>query len=205
MDPALFLKALIIGFSIAAPVGPIGVLCIRRTLAQGRATGLATGLGAAGADAVYGAIAALGITAVTTLLVEQAHWLRLFGGAFLIWLGIQAMREAPADAANSPQAASLAAAFGSTFLLTLANPMTILSFVAVFASLGPSAGAPTRASVTIMIFGVFLGSALWWLGLSAAVGWLRERMNATTLQWVNRLSGGIIIGFGLWSILGLAL
>jgi len=136
MGLATLLRGLVIGFSIAAPVGPIGVLCIRRTLADGRATGLAVGLGAAAADAVYGAIAGFGLTAVSSLLVRQQGILRLVGGLFLCYLGVRTFLARPADRAARAGGAGLVGAFTSTFGLTLTNPATILSFVAVFAGLG---------------------------------------------------------------------
>ena len=136
MDTSLLLKGLLIGFSIAAPVGPIGVLCIRRTLVQGRAAGLVSGLGAASADAVYGSIAAFGLSFVSGLLISQQSWLKLIGGAFLCYLGIRTLLAQPAERAAAAGGMGLAGAYSSTFFLTLTNPTTILSFVAVFAGLG---------------------------------------------------------------------
>src|SRR5688572_21388344 len=163
MGVGLFFKGMVIGFSIAAPVGPIGVLCIRRTLAEGRVTGLATGLGAAAADGLYGAIAAFGLTAISDLLVRQEIWLSLVGGLFLCYLGIKTLVTMPAERPAATKAGSSATAFISTLILTLTNPMTILSFVAVFAGLGLSAGAGSYASAALMVSGVFIGSAIWWL------------------------------------------
>jgi threonine/homoserine/homoserine lactone efflux protein len=190
------LRGLLIGFSIAAPVGPIGVLCIRRTLADGRATGLAVGLGAATADAVYGAIAGFGLTAVSSLLVRQQGVLRLVGGLFLCYLGVRTFLASPAQDAARAGGAGLLGAFTSTFGLTLANPATILSFVAVFAGLG-IAGAGSWREATVLVAGVFLGSALWWLLLSGAVGALRSRLDLRALRWINRLSGLVLLGFGI--------
>jgi threonine/homoserine/homoserine lactone efflux protein len=203
LDPGFFLRGLVIGFSIAAPVGPIGVLCIRRTLAEGKAVGFATGLGAAAADAVYGAIAGFGLTAISHALVSQQIWLRLIGGIFLLYLGAKTFASKPADQAAQARGGSLAAAFASTFVLTLTNPMTILSFVAVFAGFGLVGNAASVVSASVLVFGVFLGSALWWLLLSGGVGLFRERLAAPHLTWVNRLSGLVIAGFGLLALLGL--
>jgi threonine/homoserine/homoserine lactone efflux protein len=197
VDAALVVRGVVIGFSIAAPVGPIGVLCIRRTLADGRASGLLTGLGAATADAVYGAIAALGLTALTGALVGGQVWIRLIGGAFLLYLGARTFLAKPADrAAAASGRAGLLGAFASTFVLTLTNPMTILSFVAVFAALGLGTTHPDPASAAGLVLGVFVGSALWWLTLSGAVSLFRSRFDEQGLRWVNRLSGAIIAGFG---------
>jgi threonine/homoserine/homoserine lactone efflux protein len=201
-----FLKGLAIGFSIAAPVGPIGVLCIRRSLANGAAAGLASGLGAAVADAVYGCIAAFGLTVVSGFLMSYRTWFQLFGGVFLIWLGVQTYRARPAERATTSANGTrgLVAAFASTFILTLTNPMTILSFVAVFAALGlGSTGGDYRAAVALVV-GVLLGSALWWLLLSGGVSLIRSRFDERGLRWVNRISGTVIAIFGLVALIDLA-
>ncbi len=197
MDHSFFLRGLAIGFSIAAPVGPIGVLCIRRTLAEGRLCGFASGLGAATADAVYGCVAGFGLTAVSDLLVSQQTGLRLIGGLFLVYLGVKSFFARPAGSAATRNGGALAGAYGSTFLLTLTNPMTILSFAAVFAGLGLGGGATNYAGAALLVLGVFLGSALWWLCLSGGVGLFREELNDDHFRWVNRISGTIIAGFGL--------
>ena len=197
-------RGALLGFSIAAPVGPIGVLCIRRTLAEGRMTGLATGLGAAMADGVYGAIAALGLTWVTSMLVDQQMWIRGLGGAFLLWLGVTTFLARPSQRAAEASPTGLAGAFATTFVLTLTNPMTILSFVAVFAGLG--LGTDATASVTAalaLVLGVVIGSAAWWLLLSAGVDLMRSRFDERRLAWVNRLSGAIITGFGVFAVASL--
>jgi threonine/homoserine/homoserine lactone efflux protein len=197
------LRGIILGFSIAAPVGPIGVLCIRRTLAEGRGSGLASGLGAATADAIYGCVAGLGLTFISSYLVSQQVWLRLVGGAFLCYLGIRTFLARPADQAAPAQGNGLIGAYGSTFLLTLTNPMTILSFAAAFAGLGLADTGGEYGSAATLVLGVFLGSTLWWLGLSSVVSLLRARLNARALRWVNRASGVIIAGFGLIALLSL--
>jgi len=204
---AFFIKGLLIGFSIAAPVGPIGVLCIRRTLADGRSSGLVSGLGAATADAVYGSIAGFGLTIISGFLLDQQIWIRLVGGAFLCYLGIKIFFASPADRATVTQGRGLLSAYISTFFLTLTNPMTILSFAAIFAGLGlgSAAGdyASAGASAGVLIMGVFLGSAAWWFLLSGGVSILRRQFGQSTMRWVNRISGLIILSFGLvafWSI-----
>ncbi len=196
----LFFRAFIIGISIAAPVGPIGVLCIRRTLTNGRLAGFMSGMGAASADMVYGAIAAFGLTAITGLLVDNAFWLRLIGGLFLLYLGIKTFLEKPSDKPAEAAAGSLGSMYLSTFFLTITNPMTILSFAAIFAGtmLGQSTGSPL-----LMVAGVFIGSAAWWLTLSFGVGALRDRLTQIHMTWINRISGGVIILFGLYALIGL--
>lgn len=204
MDAHLLLKGLVLGFSVAAPVGPIGVLCIRRTLASGRACGLASGLGAATADALYGLVAGLGLAFVADFLVGGQIWLRLVGGLFLLYLGAKTFIAAPPDAAANTRANArdLASAYASTFALTVTNPLTILSFGVMFAGLGLAGrGGDGYAPALLLVAGVFLGSAAWWLTLSLAVGALRSKFDARRMRWVNRAAGLIIIAFGalvLW-------
>ena len=203
METNLFLRGLGIGFCIAAPVGPIGVLCIRRTLADGRVAGLVSGLGAAVADAIYGAIAAFGLTAISDALVAQQTWLRLGGGVFLIFLGAKTFLAPPPARAAEVSAKGLAGAFASTVGLTLTNPMTILSFALVFAGLGLAGSRTSYAAASAMVLGVFIGSALWWLLLSGGVGLLRNQFDASRMRWVNRISGILIAGFGLAALVDL--
>ena len=200
MDVRLFFKGLILGLSIAAPVGPIGLLCIRRTLARGRAIGLVSGLGAATADAVYGCIAGFGLAFVTDLLVGGQVWLRLAGGVFLIVLGVKTWRAAVASEAADARGNGLVGAYASTFVLTLTNPVTILSFAAMFAGIGlPEDGL---GGAVVLVLGVFAGSALWWLLLSGLVGLFRDRLGVGVLRWVNRVSGTAIAAFGVVALLG---
>ena len=195
---ALFFKAFVIGLSIAAPVGPIGVLCIRRTLVFGRRVGFVSGLGAATADAFYGAVAAFGLTVLFRFFVQQARPLHLVGGVMLLLIGLRTMlaRRDPAAPANAPATSgALLPAYASTLFLTITNPMTIISFAAVFAVIAP-AGGLDYGSAAVTVAGVFLGSAAWWLILSTGVGAVRQAAGARALVWVSRLSGGVIAGFG---------
>jgi threonine/homoserine/homoserine lactone efflux protein len=201
MDFTLLLKGLVIGFSIAAPVGPIGVLCIRRTLAEGRVFGLVSGLGAATADAIYGCIAGFGVTFVSSFLVRQQVRLRLMGGMFLCYLGLKTLLAKPAEQAVVTKGRGLIGAYASTFFLTLTNPMTVISFAAIFAGLGLADAGEEYVSAEVLVLGVFIGSALWWLVLSGGVGVFREKFSSHGLQWVNRISGVIITGFGLLALL----
>ncbi len=203
MGIGFLLRGLVIGFSIAAPVGPIGVLCIRRTLAEGRVAGLISGLGAATADAIYGCVAGFGLTFISNILVSQQVWLRLIGGLFLLYLGLRTFLAKPAEQVATTERKSLTGAYLSTFFLTLTNPMTILSFAAIFAGLGLAGASGDYISAVLLVSGVFLGSALWWLTLSGGVGLLRARFKRDWLQWVNRISGIIIASFGLIAVLSL--
>ncbi len=199
MAASFLLKGAAIGFSIAAPVGPIGVLCIRRSVADGARAGLATGLGAATADAIYGCVAAFGLTAISSFLVSQRFWLGLVGGAFLCYLGIKTFLSKPVQESSDPQNKRLLSAYFSTLVLTLTNPATILSFVAIFAGFGLG-GSPDYQSAASLVAGVFVGSALWWLFLSSAVGMFRSRMSMTWMLAINRLSGCVIFAFGLYAL-----
>ena len=199
MEFSTFWRGFLIGLAVAAPVGAIGLLCIRRTLAYGRLVGFITGLGAAMADAVYGAIAALGLTSVALFLESAQTPLRLLGGAFLIYLGWRTFISRPTEAAAADRPGSLATTFASTFALTLANPSTIIAFAAIFASVG-LVGSASAGSALIMVVGVFLGSAAWWLFLSGSISLLRGVMTPARLLWVNRISGALIALLGLGSI-----
>jgi threonine/homoserine/homoserine lactone efflux protein len=203
MDPLLLLKGVVLGFSIAAPVGPIGVLCIRRTLADGRAVGFVSGLGAATADTFYGAVAAFGLTAISGLLTQQQGIIRLVGGLFLFYLGLRTLRAKPATQAASVRRGGLLTAYGSTVFLTLTNPTTILSFIAIFAGLGVASGVGGFGSAGLLVLGVFCGSALWWLILSTGVSVVRARITPRVLRWVNIVSGALLLGFGIFSLLSL--
>ena len=194
-----FLKGLVIGFSIAAPVGPIGVLCIRRTLAQGRFIGFITGIGAATADAAYGCIAAFGLTAISSFLVGQRSWLGILGGIFLCYLGIRTFAARPPQRAEAPATNGPLMAYLSAFALTMTNPATILSFAAVFAGLG-LVGKPHYAAAATLVLGVFVGSAMWWLILSGVAGLFRRGADERVLRTVNRLSGAVIFAFGLYAL-----
>lgn len=199
MNSALsfLLKGIILGFSIAAPVGPIGILCIRRTLQFGRFSGLLSGLGAATADVIYACIAAFGLTFVSNILIAGQFWLQLIGGVFLLYLGWKTFFVKVNNRTMEVTHTSLAEDFVSTFFLTLTNPMTILSFLAVFAGLGLSSIESTYFEAVSLVFGVFLGSSAWWLLLSEGVTLFRKKVSDQVMRWINRLAGIIIICFGI--------
>lgn len=198
-------KGILMGLAIAAPVGPIALLCIRRTLASGRWVGLVSGFGAATADGLYGVVAAFGLSALSNLLVAQSFYLQILGGLFLCYLGIKtffdrtdAYSSADLEAA-SPSGLNLLSAYTSTLALTITNPATILSFVAIFAGLGIT--QTQRITSVTLVFGVFTGSLLWWLVLTSGVVYLSRKLTARRLARFNRVSskvfGGLIFGFGL--------
>jgi len=196
------LKGLAIGFALAAPVGPINLLCLRRSLAEGRRVGFVSGLGAAAADTTYGALAAIGVTAVTGFLLGHSVWLHLFGGLFLVVLGLGTMR------ARSPRRAAattlpvgrLREAFFSTCVLTLTNPMVIVAFTGAFAALGVNWQTGRTFDALELIAGVFIGSSLWWLTLTLLAGTFRHHLDDGRLRWINRIAGGVMAGFGVWQL-----
>jgi threonine/homoserine/homoserine lactone efflux protein len=203
MTFSFFLKGLIIGLAMSALVGPIGILCIRRTITGGRIFGLVSGLGVATADAIYGGIAGYGLIFISNFLINQQTWFRLGGGIFLFCLGLRTLLARPVAKEPTAQGKGLIGAFISMFFLTLTHPMTILIFVAIFAGLGLGAVGGNRLSISILVLGVFMGSTLWWFILSSVVGAFRTKFNLQGLLWVNRISGLVIMGFGLIALLSL--
>jgi threonine/homoserine/homoserine lactone efflux protein len=201
MDIAFLLRGFVIGISIAAPVGPISVLCIRRTLAEGRLIGIASGLGGASVDAIYGCIAGFGLTFISNVLINQQAWLRLVGGLFLCYLGVKTLSAKPAKRAALSKESGLVGAYASTFFLTLTNPMTILSFVALFAGLGLASTGGNFGSAGALVLGIFLGSSSWLLILCSGVNVFRDKFDSHRLRWLNRISGAVISGFGLVALL----
>jgi threonine/homoserine/homoserine lactone efflux protein len=203
MELSTLLRGLIIGFSVAAPVGPIGVLCIRRTLADGWTHGFASGLGAATADAIYMGVAGFGLTFISSFLVQQQTWFRLFGGVFLCFLGVKTFLKEQTGQVSAPKANGIAGAYGSTLVLTITNPSTILTYIAIFAGLGLGTAGESYLSASLMVLGVFIGSVTWWLILSGAVNKFRRRLTVESMSRVNQISGAIITGFGVVALLSL--
>ena len=199
MDLAFLARGLAVGFTVAAAVGPISVLTIRRTIAHGRVYGFVSGIGVALADASYAGIAAFGLTAITSVLVGARVALGLIGGVFLIWLAIRTMRARPAtSAAIADDRPGLPAAFLSIYALTMTNPMTILSFAGIFAGLGLAGQGGAEA--VLLTIGVFVGSSLWWILLTAIVGRVRDRVTPRAFRWINRISGISLLAFGIFAI-----
>lgn len=163
-------------------------------------SGFVTGMGAAAADTLYGAVAGFGLTAISTFLFSQAFWMKLAGGLFLVYLGLRSFLSRPADQAAATKSKSLAGHFVSTFFLTVTNPATILSFLAIFAGLGLDDTQAGIAPSALLVAGVFMGSALWWLILSYVVSLFSTRITPAGLTWINRASGMIIIAFGCWAL-----
>jgi threonine/homoserine/homoserine lactone efflux protein len=187
------LKGIVVGIIIAVPVGPVGVLCVRRTIFQGKLAGLVSGLGAATADAIFGFIAAFGLSFVSDWLIGYQDWLRIVGGCYLLYVGVSALLAKPQDKPDSePDAEGLFRDFISTFALTLTNPITILAFLGIFSAVGLTGDEATLGRAAILVLGVWVGSLLWWVALSLGLGLLFRSLDARHLVWINRGSGAIL-------------
>jgi threonine/homoserine/homoserine lactone efflux protein len=202
MDLSFFIKGLIFGFSIAAPVGPIGILCIRRSLTNGWMAGLLTGMGAATADACYGCVAGFGLAGITGFVVGQRAWIQTFGGLFLCWLGLRIFLSGADEKPAAEASGSAAMGYLSALFLTLTNPMTILSFAAVFAGMGLGGIGAGQVAAGWLVVGVFSGSMAWWIILTSVSRLFNTRMSANAMRWINRFSGVMLTGFGLAAVIG---
>ena len=202
MELLLFCKSMLLGLAVAAPLGPIGVLCINRTLERGFWAGVAGGMGTALADAIYASLAAIGFSALTATLTTLAPWLKLAGGLFMLWLGWKSLRSnlrRAAAPARTSEFRGLSSTIAATFLLTLTNPVTIFSFAALFAGLGLT-DAPGTTNALAVVAGVFLGSLLWWFLLSGGVALAQRRLPVGFSLCVSRMSGVILMGFGFYAL-----
>jgi threonine/homoserine/homoserine lactone efflux protein len=199
------LKGMLVGLIIAVPTGPVGVLCIRRTIFHGRLAGFVSGLGAASADAIFGIIAAFGLSVISDLLLDYQEWLRLGGAGFLLFLGVTAFTADPLEGTqNQRDPEDLLTDFASTFFLTITNPITILAFLAVFAGIGFSGAQATMGRAAVLVLGVWLGSMLWWAALAFGAGAMRLSFGHHHLVWIHRGSGGILVFSGM-ALLGSSL
>ena len=197
MDATVLLKGLIIGFAMAVPIGPLGVLCIRKTLTEGRARGMVIGLGAATADALYSGIAAFGLTIVLDVIEGQAFWVRLVGGVLLLVLGIRTLRaKRTTDPLKIFDSRGVWGIYASSFVIALTNPLTIFAFIAVFATfgLGQERGI---VDAILLVIGVFLGSNLWFLILGSVATLFHGKITAGGMRWVSRVAGVLIIVSGI--------
>ena len=196
----LLLRGALAGLAISAPVGPVNVLCISRTITKGRMAGLVSGFGAAVADTIYGAIAGFSISFIISWLLEELFWLRLVGGALLIVIGIVYWFKKPKSLKESSGNQPAHSDFVTTFLLTLTNPTTVLSFLAVLATLGLGEHRPAKLSL-FLVLGIFGGALLWWTLLALLSGHFRDRFNDRAIVWMNRIASFAIAGFGLITML----
>jgi len=205
MATIILLKGIVIGFLISLPVGPIAVLCIQRTLNMGRIHGIVTGLGAATTDAIYSLFTVSGLSFILNFLIEEQRWLRLVGGFFLCYMGVRLFRSKLAQRAASGGGTSYFSNYISAFLLTLTNPSAFLTFVAVFASFGVLHINVTHTSAGFLVAGVFVGASLWWLILNSICGVFLKKLDYVKLTWLNKISGIIIAGFGVFVLVSLIL
>jgi threonine/homoserine/homoserine lactone efflux protein len=200
---AFFLKGIVVGIVIAVPVGPVGVMCVRRTVVEGKLAGLVSGLGASTADAVFGVIAGFGLTVVSDLLLSYQQWLRIAGACILLAVGARSMLGRRPETASSPAPERLSWYYASTFALTLSNPITILAFLGIFAAVGLTGAEATLERAAILVLGVWVGSLMWWFSLSFGIGlWLRS-FEPHHLAWINRGAGAILFLSGAALLAGL--
>lgn len=202
----LFLKSIFVGFIIAVPVGPIAILCIRRTLSHRFSLGLATGLGAGFADTVFGSIVGFSLATLANFITEYDHILRLVGGITLLWIGVSILKTNHHFTTSSQETSqTLIMSFISSFLLTLTNPITLLAFTAVFASIGVSTLGTSYIYPCIIVSGVFVGANGWWLSLCTVVRLMKHHLTETTIQRINQGSAISLIGFSLYILITLGL
>lgn len=201
MDIILLIKGIVAGFIIAAPIGPVGILCIQRTLSKGMPMGLAAGFGGAVADTIFGAVAAFGLTFLADFLVRHENWMRLGGGVLLLALGLYGCVKHVTMAAAPPSVRGAAGDSVSAFILTITNPMTILTFSPVFLAVGAVVAQDDRPAAWTLILGVFAGSCLWWLILCALAEVFRRKINSARIQIIHRVSAGLILFFGIMVLL----
>jgi threonine/homoserine/homoserine lactone efflux protein len=203
VEVSLFLIGFVIGLMVAVPVGPIGLLCVNRTLSRGPVYGLFSGLGVATADAISAGIVALGLTLVSSFYMSHQIWLRLIGGVFLCYVGAKIFITQPSEPSAWDKEQNLLHAYASTFFLTFTNPLTLLSFVAIYAGWGVEDLTGHYFASAILTAGVFCGSASWWVVLSSSMRALRMIFSHSGLRWVHRISGAIIASFGFIVLLSL--
>lgn len=198
----LLFKSILMWMAIVASIGPIGLLCINRTLKYGFWAGIITGLGVSVADAIYGCVSGFGLTFISNFLISHQFVIRLVGGLFLCYLGFKIFFKAATSTSIAENKKTYVGDFLSAFILTLTNPMTIITFIAVFASMGIGSVYTGYNHAVVIIAGIFFGSLLWYLILSSLVSIAHKRINAEIMKWINRISGIIIIVFGILAIVG---
>jgi len=196
MDPGLFIQGIIIGLTLAVPVGPISLVCIHRTVADGRLHGIVSGLGVATADTFYAAVAFLGLTAVSGLIISHQVLFRLLAGIALILVGIQVFRSVPAAVRNGDGQEPYLQDYLSLFAIAAANPLTIIFFITILPGFGVVVQGTTLIAAVPFVAGVFLGSVMWWIILCGSLGSVRSRLSTENLRQINRISGILITCFG---------
>ncbi len=199
----LFFKGVLIGFVIAAPIGPIGILCIQRTISGRYGLSLMTGLGAGVADTVYGAIAGFSLVSISNFIAEYELYLRLFGSVLLGWIGFSIFRSPLRhESVETQSKETLLHGFTSAFFLTLSNPIALIVFAAAFTVMGIAPQDDSLDQGIVLVSGVFVGANSWWLALSTTIHLIHHKLSETNLLWINRISGGMLLGFGAYMLLG---
>ena len=203
MELGLFFKGIVIGIIIATPVGPVGTLCVQRTISEGKINGFLTGLGATTADVIFGLIAAFGLTVVSNFLIDQQEWIRLLGGIVICLIGVKVFFLETQKKITSTRSPNLFSAFGSAFLIAITNPITIITFAVMFAGFGLVGSNAKYGSASLTVFGVFVGSSFIWLTLWGMSLIFRERFDFGRMKWVNKIAGIVILIFGVSTLLSL--
>ncbi|WP_109832856.1 LysE family translocator [Reichenbachiella versicolor] len=200
----LFFKGFILGFSVAAPIGPVGVLCINRTLNKGYDHGIATGMGAALVDLTYGLISAFGFAMVSSVLLEYEMGLKLFGACILLWLAIQTLNKKGVEVSKPVIGNKTLLMDGvSIYVMTITNPTPLLIYFSLFAGMGLSMEGTDYLTIGQFVFAVFLGSLIWWVILTTISYSFKNRLNDRVLRIVDVVSGSLLLGFGLWMVFDL--
>ena len=201
MTEYIFLYGILFGLVLAAPVGPVAALCFERTITEGRMHGFLSGLGAAFADAIFGAIAAFGMSAISVWIADHQQNLRLVGGLLLVLLAIKTVtapaRKQTGKVAERIHTESLVQDFFSAFALAITNPLTVIAFLGLFAAMGFGAEPLSLGAGALLVGGVFFGSGMWWIALSAIAGLIRDLIDVVYQRWLNRVSAAILFGFGV--------
>lgn len=200
----LFVKGILIGFAIAAPVGPIGILCIRRTLSNQKMLAVLTGLGSACADVFYGTVAAFSLAGIADFIIKYDFYLKFFGGILVAWIGFSVITSPPFKNENNlKERDSLLHAFTSAFVLTLSNPITLIVFAAAFTAMGVSPVYQSFSQASFLVVGVLIGASCWWISLIITIYFLKHKLSELQLLWINRFSGIILIGFSVYILASL--
>lgn len=196
------LKGLIVGFAMAIPIGPVGVVCIRKTLSDGRSRGLIIGAGAATADALFASMAAFGLTFISDVIAAHQFWFSVVGGTVLLVLGVRTFLAKPKDPKRRYDGTGMVRTYFYAFILVITNPVTVFAFIAVFAAVGLG-HLPTILSASVLVLGVFVGSALWFITLSYVATMFRAKLDRDGFRWVNRIAGILILLSGIGAFIGL--
>ena len=196
MDLGLLIQGMIVGLTLAVPIGPISLVCIHRTVANGRLHGIFSGLGVATSDSFYAAVAFLGLTAVSGLIIGHQMVFRLVAGIALVLVGIQVFRSIPTAIRNDANPESYVRDYLSLLAIAAANPLTIIFFITILPGFGVVAHGTTLIAAVPFVAGVFLGSAIWWIILCGSLGSVRSRLSVDNLKWINQISGILITCFG---------